>query len=169
MQINVAQLLRSPVGTTRDYQLCEVIEVASDGHRHLVTGAVRLTRTPRSILVEGRLNTETELTCSRCLGLFTYPLLINIEDEYLPTVDVVSGLPLPPPEEPGAFTIDSHHILDLTEAIRQYSILAIPMKPICREDCAGLCPHCGHNLNQGACNCPAPVDPRWSALNKLQL
>ncbi|MBA7688765.1 hypothetical protein ES703_97254 [subsurface metagenome] len=74
------------------------------------------------------------------------------------------------PEEPGCFTIDEHHILDLTEAIRQYALLAIPMKPLCRGDCAGLCPNCGHNINQGPCDCsPQETEPRWSELSKLTL
>ena len=94
--------------------------------------------------------------------------VINFEEEYLPTIDVASGVPLPLPEEPGFFTIDDHHILDLTEAVRQYILLATPMKPLCRKDCAGLCPTCGCNLNQVSCNCPpSPADSRWSELKKL--
>ena len=168
MQINVSQLLQAPVGTERDYQVSDVVDVAGDGNSRQVEGKVRLIRTPRSILVKGGLSTDVELTCSRCLSVFNAPLALNVEDEYHPTVDVVSGTPLPPPEEPGSFTIDTHHILDLTEAIRQYTLLAIPMKPVCREDCAGLCQNCGENLNQGPCGCPSPVtDPRWSELTRL--
>ena len=158
----------SPVGSTRDYQVNEVADISGDGKGCLVQGEVRLLRIQRSILAKCTLSTEVELTCSRCLSLFRYPLTLNFEEEYLPTIDVVSGVPLPPPEEAGAFTIDEHHILDLTEAIRQYTLLAIPMKPLCREDCAGLCQNCGHNLNQGRCDCPAQsIDPRWSELTKL--
>ena len=127
-------------------------------------------RTHRGILAKANLHTEVKVTCSRCLGLFSCPLVLNFEDEYFPTTDVVSGVSLPLPEEPGCFTIDEHHTLDLTEAIRQYALLAIPMKPLCRQDCAGLCPHCGYNLNQGACDClPQEADPRWSELSKLAL
>jgi uncharacterized protein len=83
---------------------------------------------------------------------------------------VVGGVPLPLPDEPGCFTIDERHILDLTEAIRQYTLLAIPMKPVCKTNCAGLCPNCGHNLNYGPCNCPPQeVDPRWSKLIESSL
>ena len=168
MEINVSQLLQATVGTTRDYQESEVIDIAGDGKGRLVQGEVRLMRTNRSILVKGALRTEVELTCSRCLSLFSSPLTLDIEEEYIPTVDVVSGVPLVLSEEPGSFTIDEHHVIDLTEAIRQYTLLAIPMKPLCREDCAGLCQHCGYNLNQGQCSCPAQeVDPRWSELTKL--
>ena len=168
MQINVAQLLKAPIGSVQDYEVKRVIDITGDGNSSLVRGKVRLMRTDRSILVKGALDTEVELTCSRCLSPFNCPLTLNIEEEYFPTTDVVSGASLPLPEEPGCFTIDEQHVLDLTEAIRQYALLAIPMKPLCGEDCAGLCSYCGHNLNQGPCGCPPQgVDPRWSDLSKL--
>jgi uncharacterized protein len=169
MQINVSQQLRSSIGSVRDYEVSEIVDVTGDGSGSPVQGKVRLMRTDRGILVEGILDTEVELTCSRCLSLFHCPLTLNIEEEYFPTTDVVSGVSLPlPDDELGCFTIDEHHVLDLTEAIRQCALLAIPMKPLCREDCAGLCPNCGHNLNQGPCDCPPQgADPRWSELSKL--
>jgi uncharacterized protein len=56
----------------------------------------------------------------------------------------------------------------LNEAIRQYALLARPVKPLCWEDCAGICQTCGQNLNQEPCSCPAPeIDPRWSKLTEL--
>ena len=168
MQINVAQQLRAAIGSIRDYEVSEIIDVTGDGNSSLVKGKVSLMRTDRGILVKGRLDTEVELTCSRCLSLFNCPLTLDIEEEYFPTTDVVSGASLPLPDELGCFTIDEHHELDLVEAMRQCALLAIPMKPLCREGCAGLCPNCGHNLNQGACNCPPQgADPRWSELSKL--
>ncbi len=168
MQINVSQLLRESVGSTRDYKIDEVADIAGDGAGCRVQGETRLLRTQRSILTKCTLSTDVELTCSRCLSLFHYPLTLSFEEEFLPTVDVVSGAALPAPEEAGVFTIDENHILDLAEAIRQYTMLAIPMKPLCHQDCAGLCQNCGHNLNLGHCDCPAQItDPRWSDLPKL--
>ena len=151
MQINVAQQLKSPIGSTRNFRLSETINI--DGNDYPVEGEVKLMRTQRSILVEGTLHTDLELTCSRCLDLFSCPLTLNIEEEFFPTLDISSGSRLPLPDEPGSFTIDENNILDLSEAIRQYALLAIPMKPLCATDCAGLCPTCGHNLNEGACSC----------------
>jgi len=169
MQVNVAQLLRAPIGSVRDYEIEQVIYITGDGVNSLVQGNVRLTRTNRSILAKGELATEVELTCSRCLGSFKCPLKINLEDEYYPTADVDTGAPLAVPDEPGSFTIGENHILDLTEAVRQYALLAIPMKPLCKESCAGLCPFCGKNLNQGPCGCPLnSTDPRWAELSKLK-
>ena len=123
------------------------------GNNFRAYGDIGLLRTHRGILAKATLATETALTCSRCLTLFHCPLSLNIEEEYVPVLDIITGAPLPPPEDPGSFAIDGHHILDLTEAIRQYALLATPMKPLCREDCTGLCPICGRNPNAGSCAC----------------
>ncbi len=154
MQVNVAQLLKGTIGSVRDYEVDGVIDVTGGGKDSPVRGEVSLTRTDRSILVKGVVDSGVELTCSRCLNQFNYPLTLNIEEEYFPTTDIISGASLPPSDDPDRFTIDEHHVLDLTEALRQCAVLAIPMKPLCREDCAGLCPNCGHNLNLGPCSCP---------------
>ena len=168
MQINVAQQLSSAMGAVKEHDVNVVMDVTGGGNTSLVKGKVSLTRTDRGILVKGVLDTGVELTCSRCLGIFQCPLALDIEEEYFPTVDVASGAPLPLPDESGLFTIDANHELDLTEAVQQYALLAMPMKPLCRQDCAGLCPVCGQNLNQGACKClPREADPRWAELKKI--
>ncbi len=168
VRINVSQQLKAPIGFIRNYEISEIVDIT--GGNGLIQGEVRLMRTDRSILAKGTLHTKIELTCSRCLRLFSYSLALNIEEEYFPTADVVTGVSLPLPDEPGCFTIDEDNILDLTGAIQQYTLLAMPMKPLCNEKCAGLCPTCGYNLNQTLCNCsPKPADPRWSGLGKLVL
>jgi uncharacterized protein len=166
MQINVAQLLKEPIGSKREYKVDEVVNITEGDSR--VRGEVGLTRTDRGVLVEGTLNTAVQVSCGRCLAMFNYPLTFKLEEEYYPVIDVVTGSPVALPDEPGYFTIDERHSLDLTEAIRQYGLTALPMKPLCREDCAGLCPECGKNLNLGPCGCPTPeVDPRWAKLAEL--
>ncbi len=168
MQINVSQLLKAAIGTIRNYEVSELVDIAGNGAGHMACGEVRLMRTDRGILVSGTLKTEAEVDCCRCLASFSHPLVLNIEEEYFPTVDVASGASMLVPDESSCFTIDEHHVLDLNEAVRQYALLAIPMKPLCGEGCAGLCPHCGHNLNLGPCECPPqPADPRWAGLIKL--
>jgi uncharacterized protein len=167
MQINVSQLLQEPIGSTREYKIDAAADIIGDGQAHKVQGECRLLRIRRGILVKCALATEAELTCGRCLNRFHQPLKINFEEEFLPTIDITSGMPLPQ-EDAGAFTIDEHHIIDLTEPARQFALMAIPMKPLCRQECAGLCPRCGRNLNQGSCTCPTEeMDPRWSELTKL--
>lgn len=60
--------------------------------------------------------------------------------------------------------------IELDEDVRDYAILAIPMKKLCFEDCKGLCPRCGKNLNEGPCNCKAEkIDSRWEPLQELKI
>jgi uncharacterized protein len=170
MQIDVSQLCKEPIGSTRQYQINETIDVGDGDGSYEVQGGIKLVRTDRGMLGKGTLHTEVEVTCSRCLSFFSCPLTLNIEEEYFPTTDIISGASVPLPEEPGYFTINERYVLDLDEAIRQYIMLAIPMKRLCRGDCAGICLTCGHNLNQGPCGClPQEVDPRWSEMNRLTL
>ncbi len=59
--------------------------------------------------------------------------------------------------------------LDLEDVLREQVLLAVPIKTVCRTDCKGLCPECGHDLNEGSCNCqPKQEDPRWYALRDLK-
>jgi uncharacterized protein len=168
MQINVSQLLKSSIGTEREYEVSDYVDITGEDAQNFVEGTAKLTRTNRGILVKGSFNTQIIIACSRCLNNFEYFLKIDIEEEYFPVIDVVSGNVLPLPEEPGYFTIDEHHILDLTEAVRQNAMLALPMKPLCREDCSGLCTECGQDLNKEECDCtPKEIDPRWAKLAEL--
>jgi uncharacterized protein len=168
MQINVAQFLKSDQGTTRIVPVDETYE-DENGQPTPVHGEVKLTLVDQRILVQGRLIAAVSLPCGRCLKSFTCTVPLDIEEEYYPTTDVHTGEKLPPPDESGAFIIDEHHELDLTEAIRQYKETAVPMKPLCCENCAGICPKCGKDLNEGQCDCPSTeIDPRWAELLKLK-
>jgi uncharacterized protein len=123
----------------------------------------------QSVLVRGRLNTSVELVCSRCLEPFALPVRISLEEEFRPTIDIVTGATLPLlSEEEMATLIDAHHILDITEVVRQNILLAIPPYPVCRSKCAGLCPRCGKNWNEGPCDCREDeIDPRMQVLKQL--
>jgi uncharacterized protein len=168
MEINVSQLLKAPIGSTREFSLDNSVPILGEELKSLVTGRVKLTKTHRGVLVQGTVETTMPLECSRCLKTFNNKLLVNVEEEYFPSLDINSGTPLELPDEPGSFTIDEHHILDLSEAIRQNALLALPMKPLCREDCAGLCPVCGKDRNKHKCNCNHDsIDPRWAKLGSL--
>ena len=167
LEINVAQLLKEPQGATRTYRIEDEIE--DENGVYPVSGEVKLTNENHVILVQGRLTTGINLHCSRCAKPYTCPICVDIVEEFYPTIDVQTGVKLPAPDEPGAFTIDEHHMLDLAEALRQYRVIATPMKPLCSLDCAGMCPMCGKDLSTGPCECPSEhIDPRWSELLKLK-
>ena len=163
MHINVAQLLKEPIGSTRSYQINEVLD--SD-NANSVKGEVTLIHTNRGILVEGTMTAGVTGTCNRCLNPVDYSVNVNLEEEFFPSLDMSGGSPVP--EEPEGFIIDDNNVLDLSEATRQYILLAMPTRLLCRPDCAGICPSCGHNLNQGSCECSPQVHhQRWSKLVQL--
>ncbi len=136
LQINVAQLLKEPIGSERSYRVAGRVDVDGSGAVP-VEGSAEMVRTNRSILVKGKFNLNADASCARCLKQFLIPLELEFEEEYFPMLDS-AGAPLPEPEEPTSFTIDEYQVLDLVEAVRQYAVMAIPMKPLCRPDCAGF-------------------------------
>jgi uncharacterized protein len=169
MIFNVAQLMKAPVGTSLVYDFQEDNVQFDDDIKVIgpLNGYVRMRRTNQGLLVDGWVELTLELTCNRCLKEFELPMHVNFEEQFYPTVDVVSGLPLASFDEDEIFPIDAHHQVDLTEAIRQNLLLALPMVAICQEDCKGLCPQCGHDLNLGPCECEPEVDARLSVLKTL--
>lgn len=164
MQINVAQLLKEPVGSSRAYKLDENIGV---DNINSVRGRVNLTRTKSGILVTCEMTASMTGLCSRCLTPIAFQTSYEFEEEFFPSTNLPPDMNLL--ADPDSLVIDDKHILDLAEVIRQYAVLAMPTKPLCHPDCAGICPVCGHNLNRGSCEClPQVTDPRWSKLIRLR-
>jgi uncharacterized protein len=169
-QWNVAQLLKEPIGATRRFELLATVlpEDAEVRQATPLAGQIDMLRTSQGILVEGALDGQVIVECSRCLRPVTLPVSVALEEEYRPVVDVVRGTYLPVDEEDEALLIDEHHILDIAEVLRQAVLLETPMRVLCRPDCAGLCQSCGKDLNDGPCACmPADSDPRWAQLSAL--
>ena len=174
LQFNVAQLLKEVTGATRSYdidteaagELDEAVKIVAP-----VTGQVRFLRTGSNILVTGLLETTIQKTCGRCLAGFTVPIFLELEEEFYPTLDIVTGALLPQsPEADEANQINDQHILDLWEVVRQGFLLDSDDYLYCRPDCKGLCPHCGQDRNAASCSCQDEVmDPRWSGLQALEL
>ncbi len=168
MQYNVAQLLKEPTGSSRSYQVeenySELLSVTD-----WVVGTVNMVRTHQGVLTKANLDVQTTVTCSRCIKEFSLPSTLHIEEEFFPTVDLHSGRNLPPlSEEERELSIDANHVLDLTEMTRQYAIADMPIKPLCQDECLGLCAVCGNDLNRQQCDCDkTPKDPRWGALAGL--
>ena len=118
----------------------------------------------------GGLTTTLELVCSRCLEPFALPVDATFDLRFLP-----HGAGEEPGEDEAAVEEDDvsttfykDDAIDLAGLLREQFYLALPMKPLCRPDCKGLCPQCGTNRNQGTCQCDtAWHDPRLSALKSL--
>jgi uncharacterized protein len=169
MLFNVAQLMKSDVGTSFVTDFREDDEVALDDLKVVgpIVGHARMRRTNQGLLIDGWVDLTLELTCTRCLKEFEQPMHVKFAEQFYPTIDIVTGAPMPAFDEEEIFPIDDHHQVDLTEAVRQNVLTALPMVTVCQEDCKGLCAQCGKDLNFGPCDCKPEADTRWSALEKL--
>jgi uncharacterized protein len=173
MQFNVSSLLKEHTGATREFEIDDDIRVDGDARaepRHL-QGHVRMDRTPRGILVRACARGTEPDVCSRCVRPLTYTVEIMFEEEYLPTIDLLTGAHVDAPEgEEDAYRIDNRHVIDLSEPAQQYWSLALEMAPVCRDDCAGLCPICGEDVaSEGHACTRDQVDARWAKLAELKL
>ena len=186
MQFNVAQLLKEPTGSIRHYELVEDI---TDLDPELVVmgplvGDVQLLRINSGILVEASLSTAVRVTCNRCLAPIATPVRFTIEESFRPLTEVATGRYLAPDEFEGAeedledeaLLIDEHHILDLSEVVRQNIWLALPMYPSCIWSGPGECPNLiayrqeleAAQVEEEVAEGEEAIDPRWSALLALR-
>ena len=171
MKLNVAQLMKSAVGSTREYDLEETFEEI-DGQEltRPVQAHVHLTRINEGILARGDIETALRTECSRCVEPAEQSISFHFEETFRPTIDIVSGHPVeaPDPDEP-VFTIDANHVLDIDEVVRQGIVIETPMHPLCSPNCRGLCPVCGKNRNLGPCGCQPepPAGPLAAILKDL--
>lgn len=115
------------------------------------------------IHVTGDLSGTVEIRCRRCLEPVHETLHIQVDWLFEPDLDEDG-------EAKGVFVLDIEREgeLDLTPRIREEFLLEVPAYPLCEDDCSGLCPVCGINLNESSCNCDTShVDPRWGPLQDL--
>lgn len=154
---NVSQLLKSEIGQTRSYDFegREALDLG-DGTATGIHGHAKFTLTNFEILAHIRASGVLHLTCSRCLEPFTASMSVQFDEEFVPSIDINSGLPTAIPISDTALPISSDHMIDLGEAIRQQFLLTMDLIPVCSRDCRGLCPTCGVNLNTEICRCPPP-------------
>ncbi len=121
------------------------------------------------IRIQGDLATAVEIACARCLEPVTRPVTREFELLYRPQGSDAGREEISVTDAEAEIGYYRGEGIELTDILREQILLAVPMKVVCREECKGLCPRCGQNLNQGACHCSEPVaDPRWDALKGLR-
>ncbi len=137
--VNVAQLLKEPVGASREYDLSlDWFALDVDMMASGIRGQVRLTRIANGILASGEVEGIGHIECVRCLEIYEQPFQAKFDQQFRPTIDIRTGAPveLPDPlEDIGG--IDEAHELDIAEPLRQEALLGLPMRPICGDDCPG--------------------------------
>lgn len=116
----------------------------------------------------GTVRTALELPCSRCLEPFQLPVDASFDQRFLPASEMSTHDEREVQEEDVEISYYRDDQIDLNELLREQFYLALPMKPLCSEDCKGLCPQCGTNLNTASCACAtAWEDPRLAPLRGL--
>jgi uncharacterized protein len=123
----------------------------------------------QDIRVLGNLATSVEAACARCLEPVTRQVEWKFELLYRPLGIDAGREEMSVTQAEAEIGYYQGEGIELTDILREQILLAVPMKVVCREECKGLCAQCGHNLNQGACQCTAPLaEPRWEALKGLK-
>lgn len=121
------------------------------------------------VYLSGQLSTSIQAECVRCLKSIPCPVHADFHLEYVP-------FPEPFSEKEAALsaeTLDLNYYdgdqIDIDDEMKGQLFLSVPMNSLCQSECRGLCPHCGTDLNETACQCqPKPVDPRWATLKNFK-
>jgi uncharacterized protein len=161
LSVNTVELLRRP-GTEKTIRLTvSPSSIGLDDPRLVLDAEVEIDLHCESlsdgIVVDGEVAARFRGDCRRCLAPVEGRLESPMHELYQVHLT-----------DPDAFPIEGDQI-DLAVAVRETVLLDLPDAPVCRADCAGLCPVCGIDLNAGSCSCETPsTDPRWAALDALR-
>ncbi len=143
LRINVGFLIYQPIGTNRDFDFdFPAVQLSPDFELTSFTGKAHISRTPQGLLVEGQFSGNMLQECVRCLEEYAQPLETNFSELYSFRYRRNSEYELYVPDDGQ---------IDLSPLVREYLMLEMPIKSICRPDCKGLCTICGENLNFTIC------------------
>ena len=142
-ELNIGFLITAEVGTCRDFPFAfDEIGLGEDLSLTNFKGVVTFSRTQQGLLLQGKFSCNADLECVRCLEEYAQPLVWEFTDLYAFTNKSMSESELLVPESGR---------IDLAPLLREYALLELPIQPICKTDCKGLCPTCGENLNKMDC------------------
>lgn len=160
LRFNFGFLLEAASGTSRSVELnYPTVQISNDLTLTPLTGVFVVTRTGEGIYLSGVLNSMLEINCVRCLEDGNIVVNLHIDDLFY----------YPPHAAPeGEYVIGEDGFIDLAPLVRELAVLEMPIQPICKPECQGLCVECGQNLNEGDCNCREDdIDPRMAVLRQL--
>jgi uncharacterized protein len=171
ISFNVAGLLHEPPGVVRDARLRD--HYVSLGPDVELAGPLdadlRFQRTNRGILVRGTVQAVLRRCCARCTDSYVEDVRVDLDEEFLPSLDPSTGLPVAVDEgDDQPLRIDDHHEIELDAVLHDELALTEPMHPLCAADCPGLCEICGARLGRGEhAHDTGEIDPRLAGLAAL--
>jgi uncharacterized protein len=158
LRLNVGFLINASIGYSRDFEFDFPEYIDEDLVMSDVEGVAKIGRTPQGLIVQGNFSGDTMLQCVRCLTEYQQHLEWEFTELYAFKQENVTESELLVPE-------DAH--IDLQPLVREFALLEIPLKPLCREECLGLCIECGQNLNEKDCGHREEIESPFSALKDL--
>ena len=159
-RINVGFIIHEEVGYNAEFPFeFDKVKVGDDLLLYDLRGLVNVGRTPQGLFITGDFYGTTSFECARCLKTFDEQIKWNLTELYAFNEKSVSESGLIVPEDGK---------IDLEPVIRDYALLEIPISPLCKPDCKGLCPVCGQDLNVRDCgHRPQEDESPFSSLKKL--
>ena len=159
-RINVGFIIHEEIGHDYDFPFeFGQTTLGDDLELQDFEGVVNIGKTPQGLLVQGDFSAVTSLVCVRCLSEFVDELGWTFTELYAFDNRSVTDSGLMVPEDGQ---------IDLSVLLREYALLEIPIRPLCKPDCRGLCPECGENLNERDCgHRPGESDSPFAALKDL--
>ena len=143
--------------------------IISSGRADLVEEHYGKHKIIQDIRVQGKLATSLELNCARCLEPITQNVKRDFDLLYRPQGADAGRDEMSVTDAEAEIGYYEGRGVQLEDVLREQVLLAIPLKVTCRDNCKGLCPHCGKNLNEEQCGCEVSVDePRWAALKDIR-
>lgn len=160
MRFDVSALLKAQLGQSLTLNVDAGPQYLDELKVDYLRGKVRVFRIQNGLYVEGTVQSQLWLECVRCLEFFVSIVDLELEETFrLSEADPRLDIP---------YAVSDDGWLDLAPLLREQAWLAIPMKPLCRLDCKGLCPQCGADLNHELCTCEHVwIDPRLAVLKEL--
>lgn len=156
----------------RQFAPSDFVDGATGAEEFRIAGPVNLDvkvqKDSLKVRLVGRVAAVLEIDCGRCLEPFRVPVDATFDSLFLPLAEVTGEAEKEVVAEDMGVSVYQNDTIDLGDVMREQFYLALPMKPLCRPDCQGLCPVCGANRNRESCTCQTEwVDPRFEALKRL--
>ena len=170
MILDLREFEEFPAQTTLTTKVGEIAPIRDDvASVGAVTLALTIQQSGEEFYIQGSVAATVGVECARCLVSYDLPLEGQV-DFIVTTAEVREQQKAEAVDSEDYIVVDGNVLVaDLTDIIRQALVLELPMKPICRDDCQGLCPQCGANRNESPCDCRVEEpDPRWEGLKKLK-
>lgn len=128
----------------------------------------QITRNEHKVLVEGQLTVVVSVECDRCLKPLELPIDSKFEVEYVTPATYNASDTAELGEDDLTLSVLDGEIINIDEIVREQILLGVPSHTVCDENCKGLCPICGTDLNVTSCTCQeTEIDPRWQGLKEL--